>query len=291
MTAPTFLSIQSCVSYGHVGNSAVTFPLQRLGVRVWPIHTVLFSNHTGYGKWKGQICDVSVVRSIFEGVKDRGALHTASALLSGYMGSPDLGFVILDILKELKQINPALIYCCDPVMGDVGRGFFVPPAIQDFFKNNLIQQADIITPNHFELEFLSETHFDTIEGAVQAARKVMAMGPSVVLVTSLVLAENMENSINMMAVDKNSVYLVTTPNLPLSLNGAGDLTAALFSHFYIKYQDISLALEHTISRVFSLITETYKNQSRELVLIEAQENLINPEYCFKSVKISETKVG
>ena len=48
------LSIQSSVAYGHVGNSAAVFPLQRLGHEVWPVNTVHFSNHTGYGAWRGR---------------------------------------------------------------------------------------------------------------------------------------------------------------------------------------------------------------------------------------------
>ena len=50
------LSIQSHVVYGHVGNSAATFPLQRLGFEVWPIHTVQFAHHTGYGALVGMSC-------------------------------------------------------------------------------------------------------------------------------------------------------------------------------------------------------------------------------------------
>src|SRR3712207_9283152 len=68
------LSIQSAVAYGHVGNSAAVFPLQRLGFEVWPVNTVLFSNHTGYGAWRGRVVELAWVEEIIEGIRDRGAL-------------------------------------------------------------------------------------------------------------------------------------------------------------------------------------------------------------------------
>lgn len=185
MPQQKILSIQSCVSYGHVGNSAVTFPLQRLGVQVYPIHTVMFSNHTGYGSWRGQVFAPSLVEEVFIGMKERGVLNDTHALLTGYMGSKELGQVMLKALKELKQLNSELIYCCDPVIGDIGRGIFVREGIPEFFKHEMLQHADIITPNHFELEYLSESSFFSIDSAIAAARKVMQLGPSIVVLTSL----------------------------------------------------------------------------------------------------------
>lgn len=281
----SILSIQSCVSYGHVGNSAVTFPLQRLGVEVWPIHTVLFSNHTGYGHWGGRVFDIAAVRDVFWGIKERGVLNKCNALLSGYMGSKDLGKVMIEAILELRKLNPNTIYCCDPVMGDIGRGFFVKEGIPEFFKEEMLKYATIITPNHFELEYLSDQKVNTIENAIEASQKIMKRGPQVVLITSLLLKDNLDTNISMLAINRDSVYVVTTPYIPISLNGTGDITAALFTHFYIKFNDIAKALEETVSRVFSIIEETSIEKSRELVLIKSQNYLIQPKHFFKAVKI------
>ncbi|WP_158999359.1 pyridoxal kinase PdxY [Pigmentibacter ruber] len=279
----SILSIQSCVSYGHVGNSAVTFPLQRLGVDVWPIHTVLFSNHTGYGQWGGRVFDIAAVRDVFLGIKERGILHRCKALLSGYMGSKELGNVMIEAIEELRSLNPDSIYCCDPVMGDIGRGFFVKEGIPEFFKETMIKYATIITPNHFELEFLSGQKITSLEEAVKAAKDIMQKGPEVVLITSLVLEGEENKKINMVAVNKKSVSIVTTPYINISLNGTGDITAALFTYFYINHQkDITKALEDTVSRVYSIIEKTFEEKSKELVLIKAQEYLINPKHKFKA---------
>ncbi len=281
----TILSIQSFVSYGHVGNSSVVFPLQRLGYQVWPIHTVQFSNHTGYGEWKGAIFEPEHISEIFEGIKERGVLSQCNAMLTGYMGSPQLGNVMQNILGELIQVNPNLLYCCDPVMGDVGRGFFVKPGIPEYFRDKLVPKAHIVTPNQFELEYLSDMKITDLATAITASRKLIAQGPKIVLLTSLILANDSDEFINMMVVDAKDAYLVKTPFLPISVNGAGDLTAALFTAFYLPKKDIKFALESCAARVFAVLEKTHQQGSREIQIIQAQDTLINPPVIFKAEKI------
>src|SRR5579871_6315752 len=100
------LSIQSHVAYGHVGNDAAVFPLQRLGVEVWPVHTVQFSNHTGYGAWRGRVFDADTIRELVRGVNERGVLPTCDGVLSGYVGSPEIGAALLDAVATVKAANP-----------------------------------------------------------------------------------------------------------------------------------------------------------------------------------------
>ena len=149
------LSIQSSVAYGHVGNSAAVFPLQRMGLEVWPVNTVHFSNHTGYGQWRGSVLAAEDVVAIIRGIEDRGVLPDCDAVLSGYMGDASLGEVVVEAVGRIKRLNPKAVYCCDPVMGDAGRGFFVRPGIPEFIKEVAVPAADVITPNQFELEFLT----------------------------------------------------------------------------------------------------------------------------------------
>src|ERR1700754_3599978 len=149
------LSIQSWVAYGHVGNAAAMFPMQRLGHEVFAVNTVQFSNHTGYGAWKGSVFTGDAVREVVTGIEDRGALARCDGVLSGYMGDASIGEAILDAVARVKAANPKALYCCDPVFGDVGRGIFVREGIADFMRERSVPAADIITPNHFELESLA----------------------------------------------------------------------------------------------------------------------------------------
>src|SRR5438128_3319444 len=101
------LSIQSHVAFGHVGNAAATFPLQRLGCEVWPIHTVQFSNHTGYGQWRGRVFEAEAISDVLEGVAERGVLATCDGVLSGYMGARETVEAVLAAVAKGEGANAA----------------------------------------------------------------------------------------------------------------------------------------------------------------------------------------
>src|SRR5512144_3391199 len=193
------LSIQSHVAYGHVGNAAAVFPLQRMGVEVWPIHTVQFSNHTGYGSWKGRVFDAGMIREVMAGIEARGVLGECNGVLSGYMGASDIGAAILDAVAAVKRANPAARYCCDPVIGDVGRGIFVREGIPEFMREKAVPAADVITPNHFELDYLAGRESGTIAAMLAAVDSLHALGPSAILVTSLHTEETPADAIDIFA--------------------------------------------------------------------------------------------
>ncbi len=184
---------------GMWGNASAVFPLQRLGVEVWPIHTVQFSNHTGYGAWRGQVFDAAVIGELIEGIEDRGRLVACDGVLSGYMGSAEIGAAILDAVGRVRAANPRADYCCDPVIGDVGRGVFVRPGIPEFMRDAAVPAADIVTPNQFELELITSTSIATRADALSACARLHGMGPKVILVTSLHTQETPADSIDLLA--------------------------------------------------------------------------------------------
>src|SRR3954454_545050 len=222
------MSIQSSVAYGHVGNSAAVFPLQRLGHEVWPVLTVHFSNHTGYGAWRGPLLDPADVREVVAGIAERGVLGECDAVLSGYQGDPAVGAVILETVELVKSANPDAVYCCDPVMGDVGRGMFVRPGIPEFMRDTVVPRADILTPNHFELDFLAGRETSTLPELLDAVDEVRERGPRDVLVTSVLHGDVPEGSLDVVAVSDAGAWVVTTPLLPIAPNGCGDVTTALY---------------------------------------------------------------
>lgn len=273
----TILSLQSHVAFGHVGNAAAVFPLQRLGFSVIPINTVQFSNHTGYGDWEGQIFTPSHINDLFNGLSRRGVFDTVDAVLTGYLGAPELGQTILDMIQT--RLKPGTLWLCDPVMGDVGRGLFVKPGIPEFFKNAALPRADIITPNQFELEHLLGITIQTRDDVRRACRALHDTGPKTILVTSLMLHDTAPDEIQMMVSHTDGeAYVVTTPRLPLdpAPNGAGDFTSAIFLARNLMGDDIKTALSMTASAVYALFEETMKAGTRELALIQAQERFGSP---------------
>src|SRR6478609_242764 len=265
------LSIQSSVAYGHVGNSAAVFPLQRLGHEVWPVNTVHFSNHTGYGAWRGPLLAASDVRDVIAGIDDRGVLGEADAVLSGYQGDPAVGGVILDAVARVKELNPDAVYCCDPVMGDVGRGMFVRPGIPEFMRDTVVPRADIVTPNHFELDFLAGRTTTTLAEVLDAVDAVRARGPRDVLVTSVLHDEVPAGSLDLVAVSDEGAWAVTTPLLPISPNGCGDVTAALYLAHLTSTGSAETALARTTASVFAILEATIAAGTREIALVAAQD--------------------
>jgi pyridoxine kinase len=279
------LSIQSAVAYGHVGNSAAVFPLQRIGIEVVPVPTVNFSNHTGYGAWRGPLIPPPDVAEILLGVEERGVFPKVDAVLSGYQGSVGIGDVIVDAVRRVKAANPEAVYACDPVMGNAKSGCFVAPEIPELLRDRVVPVADIITPNQFELGFLTGTEPASIESTLASADLARAMGPSTVLVTSVERPDREDGTIEMLVVDPAGAWLVTTPHLPFKANGSGDVTAALFTAHYVTTGDAAVSLERTASSVFDLIETTYRSGERELQLIEAQEFYATPRMQFGAKQV------
>lgn len=272
------LSIQSWVAYGHVGNASAMFPLQRLGAEVWGIHTVQFSNHTGYGAWRGQVFEAQLVRDCVQGITERGVMGRCDAVLSGYMGGADIGAAILDAVAAAKAANPKALYCCDPVIGDVGRGVFVRPGIPELLRDQAIPRADIATPNRFELEWLTGHAVTDLASAKAAIAALQAMGPRCVLLTSFD-ADDAED-IAMLAAEDGRFWRVTTPRLPLNANGAGDAIAALFLFHRLRSGRAEVALQAAAASIFGLLRRTAEAGSREILTVAAQEEFVSPTRVF-----------
>ena len=281
----TILSIQSSVAYGHVGNSAATFPLMRLGVEVWPVNTVHFSNHTGYGSWRGPMLAASDIAEVIRGIDERGVLGRVNAVLSGYQGAETVGAEVLKAVALVKERTPAAVYCCDPVIGDIGRGVYVRPGIPEFMRDQVIPAAQIVTPNHFELDFLTGRTTTTLVEVLAAANALRELGPEIVLVTSTVLEGTDPDQITMLAVTAGGAWKVSTPRLERNFTGSGDLTAALFLAHLLDGADAGQAMGRTADAVYSLLRATTDADSTELLLVQGQDELVSPSYHFEVERV------
>ena len=268
------LSIQSSVAFGYAGNSAAVFPLQRLGHEVVAVHTVHFSHHTGYGATQGPMHTPAEVAAVLDGVAELGVLPTVDAVLSGYLGDPEMGAVVLSAVEAVKAANPDAVYCCDPVMGDVGSGFFVRAGIPDFFRDAVVPHTDVLTPNQFELEFLVGRSVATLESVLEAADALRARGPRVVLVTSVLHPDIPGDSLDTVVVTAEGAWALTTPILPIATAGTGDLTAALFLAHLSSGPEVALA--RTVASVYAVLEATAASGSYELELIASQEAIAQP---------------
>ncbi len=274
------LSLQSWVAYGHVGNAAAMFPLQRLGAEVWAVNTVQFSNHAGYGAWGGRVLAAEEVADVVAGIAARGVLGQCDAVLSGYLGDAAMGGVVLDAVARVKAANPRAVYCCDPVIGDTGRGVYVREGVAAFFAERAVPRADIVTPNHFELEHLTGRHVVTLADAKAAVAALQERGPRCVLVTSLRTEATPADAIDLLAAADGGFFLLRTPLLDLAAKGTGDAIAALFLLHWLRARDAASALAASASALFGVLRRTAEAGAPEMLLIAAQEELVTPSRNF-----------
>ena len=285
-----FLSLQSHVAYGYVGNRAAAFPLQRLGHEVWAVNTVEFSNHTGYGVWRGRTAPADQVADIVHGIEALGLLPKCDALLTGYVGDAALADVVLDTAQRVRTANPNAVWCCDPVLGDIDTGIYVKPGIDVFFRERAIPAADLITPNHFELELLTGRKVATMDEALAAARALLGgplSGPRLALITSLRRADGPADQIEMLAVGRDAAWRIATPliGFPIAPNGTGDTVAALFSAHWLESGDVAASLGKAASSIFAVLETTSAMGERELQLVAAQDRLVAPSRQFRAEKL------
>ncbi len=266
--AMNLLSINSHVAYGHVGNAAAVFALQRLGCKVWPIHTALFSNHAGHGGIRGEMVEASAVGDLVRGIEERGVLARCDGVLSGYLGKPETGEAILEALAKVKAANPTARYCCDPVIGDIGRGVYARAGIPEFLRERAVPAADVLTPNQFELEHLSGGTAPTLAALLAAADALAARGPPP------------KDCIDLIAWEPAGRFRLRTPRLPVAVHGAGDAVAALFFAHWLRTGSAAEALSRDASAIFGVLQKTADQGADEMLLIDAQEELVKPSRMF-----------
>ena len=281
----TVISIQSQVAWGHVGNSAAVFPMQMHGIDVIAVPTTLLSNRPGYPTIRGRVLDAQLVADLLLGVEERGALDTTTMILSGYLGSPEIAAVVADFVQRAKARNPPLLYCCDPVLGDRDRGLFVHADIPPLVRDRLCRLADIITPNHFEFEWLCGAKATTTDQVIAQAQALLARGPSTIVVTSAELADTPDQEIETVAIERSQAWCVRTPKLPISPSGTGDLFASLFVSARVRGSDTPDALGHAASAIFAVLERTAACGTEEMRIVESAELLAHPKRRFEAVAI------
>ena len=275
----TILSFQSRVSYGCVGHGAAEFTLRRIGLDVCPIDTVRLSNHPGYGRTRGGAVAGADIADLVAGLEEIGVLARFAAVLSGYLGTAAAGEAALAAAAKVRAASPGAPYCCDPVMGDRGTGLYVSADLVAFFRGQAVPAADIVVPNHFELEVLSGRALPSLADAVAAAARLRRHGPRLVCVSSLSVPE-LGDSLGTLLLDDSGAWLVATPHLDIDAKGAGDVLSALLLAHLLSRKPPAEALERAVASTFAVVQATFAAGERELALVAAQEALVAPPRMF-----------
>jgi pyridoxine kinase len=265
--------------------------MQMHGIDVVAVPTTLLSNRPGYPTIRGRVLDAQLVGDLLLGIEERGAVETSQMILSGYLGSPEIAAVVAEFVARAKARNPKLAYCCDPVLGDRDRGLFVHADIPPLVRDLMCPLADIITPNHFEFEWLCGAKTTTSDQMIAQAQTLLGRGPSTVVVTSAELEDTPNDEIETLAVERTEdgfkAWRVRTPKLPISPSGTGDLFASLLVSARISGADTPEALGHAASAIFAVLERTAIRGTEEMCIVESAELLVHPKRRFDAVAVSE----
>ncbi|MBC6417078.1 MAG: pyridoxal kinase [Rhodospirillales bacterium] len=267
------ISVSSHVAFGHVGNASLSFPLYRLGIGVVPVMTVLLSNHLGYERYGGQILPGEMVAKVLQGLIDLGVIANSDAFLSGFLGTPETAEATADAVAAFKAARPRAPFCLDPVLGDRGKGLYMPDSVIARMRERLLPQAQMMTPNLFELEILSGRSVQTRAEAVAAARDLIARGPGSILATSADTEESQPGRAEVLLVTAGAAWLLSTEHLTFTVepNGSGDLLAALWLFESLMRRSAVEAAQRALARLHGLLRETARLDRRELAMLEAQD--------------------
>ena len=277
------LSIQSHVSYGHVGNAAAVLPLQLLGHEVWPVHTTQFSNHTGHANVSGQRFTSSHIEGLLSGIQNLGLFSTCNAVLSGYLGEAETVGIISEIVTRVKAANPDAIFLCDPVMGDDDKGLYVPDTVADAIKTILVKKSDVLTPNSFELARLVDKPIKTLFDASQALYQLTAEGAKAAICSSVPLPA--DNMIALVGCDGEQAWTVEMPRLNIRAHGIGDCLAAIFLARMLTNHSLPESMSLAASSVYDILKMT-PSTADDLPLVAAQEYIIQPSRLFAALPLN-----
>lgn len=263
----TILSIQSQVAGARVGNSVAAFAMERLGVRVLQLPTVLLGRRPDHGPPGGGAISADMLASMIEALAADGLCGEIDAVLSGYVGAADQAPVILDAVARIKAANPRAVYVCDPVLGDEGRTY-VQDAVADAVLNNLCAHADWLTPNLYELGLITGAPLEGLAEARTAAKRI----GKPVLCSSIRTAIGLGNLLAAPTGD----WFCETARLPRAPKGTGDLLSALYVARRMRGDALAVALEGATGAVFDVIVRSMAAESEDLLLPEAQDVLNDP---------------
>jgi len=259
------------VVYGHVGNSAAVFLLQRLGFEVWPLDTVVFSNHPAYPTVRGRVVPAAELRALLDGLAERGALADCDAVLSGYLGHPETAAVVAEAVARVKAARPDALYCCDPVMGDVEKGLYVAHDLPALFRDRLLPAADLVTPNPLELEQLTGLPARTEAEALAAADTARRRGPGIVVVTGL--REATGRTLTTLAASAGGAWVARTARRDRPAHGAGDAFTAVFLGAYLRQRDVRRALAFASGALEAIFDASDAAGSADLAVVAAGDRV------------------
>ncbi|MHC5202445.1 pyridoxal kinase [Myroides sp. LJL119] len=277
---PSIISIQSLVSSGYVGNSIAALAIELHGIEVVKIPTVLLSTHAEDNVYYGQVISGELFRLLIKGIKEIGLCQKSDYFITGYINHIELIDLSAQFIVDWKAVNPKGVYVYDPVFGDTrANGLYIDKQVALHSLDKLLELAQIITPNHFELEFILQESISSINQLDQALSKRKDLLEKTIILTGAILQDTQKGNLEVIIIDKGIITRLTTQLIDIAAVGTGDLfTSVLTSQLYLGksvVQASKLAMEY----VTAVLQNIHHQGSKQL----------NAKAIIKSLPVLELK--
>ncbi|KAK9418215.1 putative Proliferating cell nuclear antigen [Seiridium unicorne] len=192
------------------------------------------------GQWKGTRVSAQEITDLWGGLK-QSYLDRFDMMLSGYVPGAAAVEAVGNIAKELKDKSKAkpgsFFWVLDPVMGDNGKLYVADDVVPAY--RGLVHHADLILPNQFEAEQLSEvkiTDSASLRQAIEVLHTKFNIPHIVITSVSLPLSgsQTPSNTRTMSVVGSTKtstgsprLFKILFPVFDCYFSGTGDMFAAL----------------------------------------------------------------
>lgn len=247
------ISIQSRLVYGYVGSNVAELAIQMQGLDTIVFPTVLLSAHSGHQPMHGTAISKALFDDLVQGIKEIDILESTACITSGYIRTEELIDSVVSFVSEIKESYPRKIYVCDPVMGDVDRGLYIPEGVAAKVMTTLLPLCDYMTPNFFELQHITDRKITTFEDLVSAVRNTPLLSGKAVIATSCHLEDTAEDIIETVLIDDKRTERIKTRKSSIDTVGTGDIFTALFSAQLAKGVDAVDAVRKASSKISDIL--------------------------------------
>lgn len=239
---PRVIAMSSFVAHGGVGLRAILAAMSHAAIDVVALPTIVLSSHLGHGLIAGPVLAASEIARMADALDASGALR-ADAVLTGFLPTPAHVAVAADLIARVRAANPHVLVLVDPILGDDPGGLYIDAAAAAALRDTLVPIADLVTPNRFELSFLSGVDVSDQASAVKAARHLNV--PAVIATSVPSSSARLEN----LLIEGDDVMSVPVDRAAVAAHGTGDLFAACLLSVLLHGQTRAQALHHAVAAV------------------------------------------
>lgn len=271
---PLALILSSFVAASRIGGAAQQYVLAAHKIDPVLAPTVMFGRTPARGG-RGEVTQPDVFRRMLGDIEADALFGMVDLIITGHFSDPEQVEIAAGVIERVRTTERSdawgarPLVLVDPILGDAPSGLYVKYEVADAVEKRLIPLADWITPNLWELAFLTDRQIDTAEQARDAVR---ALGCPA-LVTSVPARDG---EIGLLYVDKEEAVLFAHPKLDNPPNGTGDLVTASFGAGLVEGRDPRDAAERAARAVAETVIACKAWKSRDLPIVRLADRIVNP---------------